>query len=130
MAGKRGEAEAFARTVGLLCDGIRAVEKVEGLPADWPAVRLVEGTWANGLTVRDGAAGHVGSMAQRARLLSMKYHAASLWAADAVETSDRSVAIEADRQPKQRTAPQAAEEGNQLGAVNERACAPRNESTL
>ena len=108
MAGKRGEAEAFARTVGLLCDGIRAVEKVEGLPADWPAVRLVEGTWANGLTVRDGAAGHVGSMAQRARLLSMKYHAASLWAADAVEKSDRSVAIEADRQPKQRTAPQAA----------------------
>jgi len=38
-------------------------------------------------------------MAQRARLLSMKYHAASLWAADAVEKSDRSVAIEADRQP-------------------------------
>ena len=55
VAGKRGEAEAFARTVGLLCDGIRAVEKVEGIPADWPAVRLVEGTWANGLTVRDGA---------------------------------------------------------------------------
>ena len=110
MAGKRGEAEAFARTVGLLCDGIRAVEKVEGLPADWPAVRLVEGTWANGLTVRDGAAGHVGSMAQRARLLSMKYHAASLWAAEAVDEPDRSVDIEADRQrPKQRTAPQATE---------------------